>query len=88
MTDDVYAWLRWVFGGFIAVIASLLALAWRGLNVRVDALQVIATAHTATEVLHGERITRVEERFSAHTEILQRIDHRLERIEAKLYEKA
>lgn len=82
--DDLFTWIRWVFGGLVAVIASLLVLAWRGLGVRVDVLQAAVNASTAISVLHGERITRVEERFAAHTDILERIDHRLERIEAKL----
>ena len=84
MTDDIFTWVRWILGGIGAVVAALLALAWKGLNGRIETIEAVTQSHTAIEVLHGERITRVEERFSAHTGLLERIDRRLERIEAKL----
>ena len=86
--DDLFTWVRWIFGGLIAVIASLLVLAWRGLGIRVDVVNAVGNANTAVSVLHAERITRMEERMLTHMDaddkMMQHIDKRLDRIEAKL----
>ncbi len=88
MTDDVFAWLRWLVSGAATVVVALLGLTWKGLNTRVDAIQAAAASNAAAALLHAERITRTEERVLTHMEADQRtmehIDKRLDRIEAKL----
>ncbi len=88
MSDDVFAWVRWVLSGAAAIILAVLSLAWKGLNMRVDTIHAAAASNTATAVLHAERITRTEERVLTHMQsderIMDLLNQRLDRIEMKL----